>query len=156
MLSVEIQEDVFAVEAKIGPFTTRQAFSCAVGIGLAIAAGCWLWFCFGISLASVPVLIYMIAIPAGLIGFVSPFSMPFERFFPRWFAHEFENQKVCYASSVALLDADDEVLKRERATLKRDSRRNSEAWLWPGCELLRPSEIVYTANPHLLERSNDA
>lgn len=153
MLSVPIQESVLEVEPKFGPFTARQIVAIVAGLGLAIAAGMWTWFVLGIPISSMNWIIYLIAVPIGLVGFIRPYGMKFEQFFPRWLDFQTEDQHVCYASSVALLDLDEpEESRTSRAATRKSSARDSEEWLWPGCELLSPTSIVIGGCEHGIEK----
>lgn len=153
MLSVPIQESVLEVEPKFGPFTARQIAAIVTGLGLAIAVGVWTWFVLGVPVSSMNWLIYLIAIPTALVGFVKPYGMRFEQFFPRWLSFETEDQHVCYASSVALLDvAEPEELRRAKSATRKSSAKDSEQWLWPGCELLSPTSIVIGGTEHAIEK----
>ena len=153
MLSVPIQENVLDIEPKFGPFTARQIITIVIGLGLAVGIGVWTWFVLGIPVSSMNWLIYLVAIPTALIGFVRPYGMKFEQFFPRWLSFETEDQKVCYSSSVALMDRDEpkEILERKAMT-KKASRKDSEEWLWPSCELLSPTKIVIGGPEHAIEK----
>lgn len=150
MLSVPIQESVLEVEAKFGPFTARQVVTIAIGLALSVAVGCWTWFVLGIPVTSTNVLLYVIAIPTALIGFVKPYGMRFEQIFPRWFSHAFDDQRIRYASSVALMDADEREKHARERMRRKASRKDSEAWLWPGCELMSPTAIVNGGEQHAI------
>lgn len=153
MLSVPIQESVLDVEPKFGPFTARQIVAIVVGLGLAVAVGVWTWFVLGVPVSSMNWLIYLIAIPTALVGFVKPYGMKFEQFFPRWLSYETEDQHTCYSSSVALLDREASAEEREhRAAARKSSSKDSQGWLWPCCELLCPTSIVIGGSDHAIEK----
>ena len=80
MIEVKIPQEISQYEAKmIGPFTIRQAI-CG-GIGIVTAWGLYNGLSDVLPRDAIVGIIFLICVPLGLIGWIKPYGMRFEKFF---------------------------------------------------------------------------
>lgn len=154
MLTVPVHKDFTEYKAKwIGGMTLRTIVCITVALSCSAAFSAVCILALGIDPGTVSYAVWIVALPAALIGFYRPHGMDFEKFVPLWWRHTMEPQLVLYVSAdhrgaaaareKARRDMRAEELSRVRCKpLERAlARPGAESWE-PGGELPRSGDGI--------------
>lgn len=152
MLTVRVDQDLAEYKPKVYMGLTMRTIAC-IGAGLAssVAIAVFLTFVVGVPSTMALVFFWVPAIPATLVGFITPHGMRFEEWLPLYVRHASGAHRICYESPHAAAGMKEPAggrgdrkesryaRKRWRAFAKLAGRKGYELWS-PGGELSLPGQ----------------